>query len=103
MNFSELWKNKYQILEGIKNNTFKTESIELIFDERMKICNTCPKKDDDSKSCLVPGTQPCCSACGCSLAFKLRSLSSSCPDGKWQSIVNELDEDEINNHLNSQK
>ena len=32
-------------------------------------------------NCAASGTQPCCASCGCSLAFKTRSLSSSCPLG----------------------
>jgi hypothetical protein len=52
----------------------------------MKICNLCPKIDKIGFNCGVPGTQPCCSECGCSLSLKLRSLESSCPDpngSKW--------------------
>jgi len=52
----------------------------------MKICKECPKIDTVGLTCMVTGTQPCCSVCGCSLALKLRSLDSSCPhpDGpKW--------------------
>jgi hypothetical protein len=37
----------------------------------------------------MPGTQPCCSDCGCSLGLKLRSPDSSCPhpEGpKWKEV-----------------
>jgi hypothetical protein len=52
----------------------------------MKICNLCPLINKDGKNCGVPGTQPCCSKCGCSLGLKLRAMESTCPhpDGpKW--------------------
>jgi len=52
----------------------------------MKICNLCPLIDIKGSKCAIPGTQPCCSDCGCSLAFKLRAKEAYCthPDGpKW--------------------
>jgi hypothetical protein len=49
--------------------------------------------------CLVPGTQPCCGSCGCSLDYKVHSMSSSCPDGHWDAIMSEEDEDELNKLL----
>jgi len=42
--------------------------------------------DNQGLSCVVTGTQPCCSICGCSLSLKLRSLDSECPHpegAKW--------------------
>lgn len=77
----KIWKAKGQILEGIKNNIFKTEHIEEIARERQKICDTCTSKGD---KCVMPGTAPCCGECGCSLKLKLRSLSSDCPLTKWK-------------------
>ena len=44
--------------------------------------------DKTGSNCALPGTQPCCSKCGCSLGLKLRALDSTCPhqDGpKWGS------------------
>jgi hypothetical protein len=43
----------------------------------------------------MPGTQPCCNLCGCSLSFKTRSLSSSCPDFRWKALISEEDEDNL--------
>jgi hypothetical protein len=43
--------------------------------------------DNIGTSCMIVGTHPCCSACGCSLSMKLRSPDSECahPDGpKWK-------------------
>jgi hypothetical protein len=63
----------------------------------MDICNECPSKDAIGKECMIKGTQPCCMLCGCSLGFKTRSLSSSCPAKKWGSIVSEKKEDQLDN------
>ena len=96
------WKNKKQILEGFVNSVFKREDIEEVSAVRMAVCNTCPLLDLDGSKCLVPGTQPCCSGCGCSLYMKTRSLSSSCPENKWGALVDEIEEHQIEEHLNKQ-
>tara|TARA_R100001015_G_C4611640_1_gene167049 strand:- start:462 stop:812 length:351 start_codon:yes stop_codon:yes gene_type:complete len=98
MDFIKIWKNRRQIAEGIKNNIFKQEHIESLAEQRMQICIKCSKFDITGKDCEVPGTQPCCGICGCSLALKTRALSSSCPDNKpkWNAVVTEEQEDQIN-------
>jgi hypothetical protein len=96
-NFKDLWKNRKQILEGITNSIIRDEFVEHVSSDRMIICDVCPNKDVEGKECLVHGTQPCCSLCGCSLAFKTRSLSSECPDGKWKALMTEEDEDKLDN------
>ena len=51
---------------------------------------------------MVPGTAPCCSQCGCKLAFKVRSLASECPhpDGaKWEALLDEKEEDKLYDEL----
>jgi hypothetical protein len=73
----KIWKNRNQILEGIKNKIFQSKPIEEIANIRLDICKECDHYDVEGTSCLVPGTSPCCSDCGCSLAFKTRSLSSA--------------------------
>ena len=97
MIINELWKNKKAIIEGIVNNTFKKEHVEIIYNQRVLICKQCPKRDDFGSTCLIKGTHPCCSECGCSLKLKLRSLSSACPIGSWDALMTE--EDKINNIL----
>ena len=99
MSLIKLWKNKGQILEGIKNNLFKTEHVEEIHDERMEICKACPAFDEEGTKCYVPGTNPCCGLCGCSLSLKLRSLSSECDDNRWLAILSEEEEDKLNEQL----
>jgi hypothetical protein len=87
-----------EILEGVKNNIVKSEHVEIIARDRMAICTACPFIDLEGSKCFVPGTQPCCSKCGCKLAWKTRSLSSSCGDEenpRWQAIVSVEEEAEI--------
>jgi hypothetical protein len=88
----EIWKNRSKIVEGIKNSIIRDEFVEEVATLRHAICNECPSK---GKKCAVKGTAPCCNECGCSLAFKTRSLSSDCPLGKWQAIATEEEEDKL--------
>lgn len=100
---SVIWKNRSKIAEGIKNSVFKKEHIEEIASSRMEICESCPLIDKSGDECLVSGTEPCCGACGCSLKFKLRSLSSPCGDEdnpRWGSVLSEEDEDLLKESLN---
>ena len=102
MSIKKIWKNRAQILEGIKNSVFKQEHIELIAAERQSICDKCELIDLKGDKCLVPGTKPCCGECGCSLEFKTRSLSSHCqhPKGpRWDAYLTEEEEDTLNAEL----
>lgn len=92
----KIWKNRKQIMEGVKNSIIRDAFVEKVAEERRKICDDCIRKDDEGKSCVVPGTQPCCNLCGCSLSFKTRSLSSDCPDLRWHAVISEEDEDKLN-------
>tara|TARA_R100001443_G_C3300915_1_gene165264 strand:+ start:319 stop:630 length:312 start_codon:yes stop_codon:yes gene_type:complete len=96
-----IFKNRKQILEGIKNNIFKKKHIEDIAEERFSICKNCSFFDTNGKNCTVLGTQPCCSLCGCSLKLKTRSLSSACPESKWLPIMDKDLETKLKNKLNS--
>lgn len=87
--FKEIWKNKWLILEGVKNTIFKKRYVEKVSKERMDICNACDQLDRIGDNCLWEGTQPCCSECGCSLEYKTRSLSSECPLGHWKALEKE--------------
>jgi hypothetical protein len=83
-------------MEGVKNSIIRDAFVEKVAEERRKICDDCIRKDDEGKSCVMPGTQPCCNLCGCSLSFKIRSLSSDCPDLRWHAVISEEDEDKLN-------
>ena len=39
----QIFKNRKEILEGIKNNIFKKEHVEQIADIRLNICKMCEK------------------------------------------------------------
>ncbi len=88
-------KNIDKIYDGIKNNLFKKEYVEVIAESRIKICEACKFYDTKGTDCLAPGTQPCCSVCGCSMTFKSRSMSSECPEGKWEALLTELEEEKL--------
>jgi hypothetical protein len=90
----QIWKERKKILEGIKNTVVRDEFVEDIASLRYNICHDCDQHGDD---CAVPGTSPCCNECGCSLAFKTRSLASECPLGKWQAFATEDEEEELDN------
>ena len=95
MALADAWKNRKQILEGIKNKVFKKEHVESEAKLRWQICIKCGSLDVSGDKCMVPGTQPCCGECGCSLGFKLRSLSSACPLDKWGAVMSEDEEDKL--------
>lgn len=103
-NIIQLWKNKGQIIEGITNSIFKKEDVEEIAEQRHVICktNSCGQYDPKgtSEKAYFPGEESC-GACGCKLAWKLRSLSSSCgltelnQEPLWTAIISEEEEDKL--------
>lgn len=90
----QIWTERHKIMEGIKNTVIRDEFVENVAALRYQECDACPSKGDE---CVIPGTAPCCNECGCSLAFKTRSLSSECPLGKWEALVTEDEEDQLDN------
>lgn len=88
----EIWKNRKLIFQGIWNTIFRKQYVERVAAERLAICYDCEGLDEEGKDCAVPGTQPCCKACGCSLAFKTRSLSASCPYNHWVALEEDDEE-----------
>ena len=95
MNLNKIWKNRKQIYEGIKNSVMRDAFVEEVAEKRMLLCKECPEIDLKGSKCEVPGTQPCCGNCGCSLAFKTRALSSECPIGEWSALMSEDQEDKL--------
>lgn len=91
---TQIWKERHKIMEGIKNTIIRDEFVEEVSVLRYRICDVCPSKGDE---CVVIGTAPCCNECGCSLAFKTRSLASECPLGKWEALVSEEEEEQLDN------
>jgi hypothetical protein len=90
---STIWKNRKQILEGITNKIIRDEFVEDIAKARLEICNNCEFKGN---KCMVAGTGPCCNVCGCSLSLKTRALSDECPQGNWNAVITEEEEDNLN-------
>ena len=105
----EIWKNKMQIAEGIKNLAFKKEHIEQLAQHRKEICKTCiwfnqnqkgkslqelPEvitklKSEEWLGQVLNTKNDKCIHCGCGLgnqSIKLRSTSAACPIGKWQAV-----------------
>lgn len=100
----KILKNRKQILEGIKNKIFKNEHVEAIAKDRWENhCVRCDALDRDGSKCAIKGTQPCCGDCGCSLGLKIRSLSSSCPQGKWGALLTDEEEDALNETLDNEE
>jgi hypothetical protein len=98
-NLIRIWKERNKIAEGVKNNIFKTKHVEDIAFFRNEICRVCEFIDPTGAKCAIPGTQPCCGECGCSLKLKTRSLSSDCPRGFWKAELTEEEEAIVNNQL----
>ena len=86
-------KHLDKVYEGVKNSIWKDEYVEDIANDRYGTCAKCAMFDPKGLHCAMPKSQPCCASCGCSLAFKVRSLSSGCPLGHWKPIMNEQDEE----------
>ncbi|NCD07170.1 MAG: hypothetical protein EOL97_13730 [Spirochaetia bacterium] len=78
------------------NKLFTKDHVEEIANKRYEICKQCKHH---GKECIVPGTGPCCALCGCCLELKTRSLSSDCPEGKWEAVLTEEEEDLLNEQL----
>jgi len=91
-------KNIDKVYEGIKNNVFKKSYIEDIANYRWQQCKTCVHLDIKGDKCAMPGSKPCCAECGCSLAFKTRSVAAECPlkgdDKKWEQVM-EADQEQV--------
>jgi hypothetical protein len=86
MDLKKIWKNRKEIYEGIKNSVIRDDYVEDIAAKRMAICTECSEIDLKGSKCEVPGSQPCCGNCGCSLSFKTRALSTECPLGEWNLV-----------------
>jgi len=95
-NLIQIFKNRKAILQGLYFKFIKFDSyVEDVALARLSICEMCPKIDYVGDKCMVTGSQPCCAECGCSLAFKLRAMSTECPLGKWKAVMSEEQEDKL--------
>jgi len=103
MKLKTVFENRHKILEGIKNKIFKQEHIEVEAGLRWDICKQCEFLDTKGSDCAMPGTQPCCADCGCSLSIKIRSLASECPKKKWSAYLTDDEELELIKQLQDEK
>ena len=114
----EIWKNKAQIAEGIKNLTFKKDHIEELAKFRKQKCESCiwfnknqqnkpfediPEiirklKSEEWIKEITSSNNEKCIHCGCGLgnqSIKLRCTSCSCPINLWQSVTSVEEQKEI--------
>ena len=122
----EIWKNKAQIAEGIKNLAFKQEHIEDLAKFRKSICKQCIwfNKNQKDKSFedipesikrmkskqwideITSSNNDKCIHCGCGLgehSMKLRCLSCACPVGKWQAVTSTQEQQEIEKIIDNEQ
>lgn len=97
-----------EIIEGWRNHLIPPkdlkEVIKKVSEERLEICSTCPKQSENAKA---DGYKTIridlhCTACGCPLASKTKSLSSKCPLGKWEAITTDEERFEIERQINEE-
>ena len=77
------------IISGFTNLAFPNEEVEKIAIARAEVCARCPfavktglySVVKDSRTVTIQGMK--CSECGCNLSAKVRSISDTCPVGKW--------------------
>ena len=98
-NLINAFGNIDKIYEGIKNKVFVKEDVEQIARIRWDICSNCNLFDTKGIFCVVPGSQPCCADCGCILNLKVRSMSASCPKGKWAAFMDKEMEQQLKNNI----
>lgn len=81
-----------EIYDGWKNLLVPSEElkphIEKVATTRLNICNTCEFNSKNDRSINIRFDMHCTN-CGCTLAAKVRSLTSSCPIEKWKAAVKE--------------
>ena len=77
------------IVSGFANLSFPNKNVEEVAMKRAEICGECPSAVKtgvysivrDSRTQKIQGMM--CDECGCNLSAKVRSVSDSCPLGKW--------------------
>lgn len=95
INFSQIyegWRNKLVPPADMK------EMIQQVSNERVTICNGCPFHSKNHKTPLRPDAH--CTDCGCNLEAKSACLSCSCPQDKWDAVVNDKQEELLKNEIN---
>lgn len=94
-----MWENKHHILSAIKNLVFPKEYIEIIAQERLKICKACPLHSSNAKSkgYQTRRRDEHCTHCGCPLSTRTRALQKGCPINNWPAILSDEEAQELAN------
>tara|TARA_R110001632_G_scaffold130303_1_gene244383 strand:+ start:1491 stop:1916 length:426 start_codon:yes stop_codon:yes gene_type:complete len=77
------------IIDGFSHLAFPDKGVEELATKRASICAQCPFAVKTSKYSVVVDNRTkdiqgmACSACGCNLSAKVRSVREYCPKGKW--------------------
>jgi hypothetical protein len=93
--------NFKQIYEGWRNNLIPPASIKELIEttanERIRICELCPKHSANAKLKGYETIRPDahCVECGCTLAAKTKCLSCECPLKKWEAQLTPEQEEHI--------
>jgi hypothetical protein len=106
-----LWKNVRQIYEGWKNDLLPSahmkEQIELISQQRIKICEGCTYHSEVRKRKLGYSSLRMdvhCTHCGCPLSKKTKCLSCSCPLEKplWTAVLTAEEDEKIKTQMSDE-
>lgn len=96
----KIFKKRKEIFEGVLNTINKNEFVETVAAYRLEICEGC---EHYAGECSVPGTGPCCGACGCSISFKTRSMRTVCgmvelgKEPLWLPVLSEEQQEAFDN------
>lgn len=95
INFSQIyegWRNKLVPPADMK------QTIQQVSSERVTICNGCPFHSKHHKTPLRPDAH--CTDCGCNIEAKTACLSCSCPQDKWDAVVDQNEEEQLKKQVN---
>lgn len=91
-----------QILEGWRNSLLPPKALKEIItqaqEERLKECLNCRF----NSSCGEVNLTSYCKSCGCNLKAKTACLSCQCPQGKWEMIIDDGNEKQLDEYLENE-
>jgi hypothetical protein len=93
--------NIAQIIEGWRNKLIPPEHIKDLIkkvrEERTEICNGCEFLSTNRLNYKTIRFDVHCTLCGCPISAKTSCLSCWCDIHKWDAVITEEEEEEINN------
>lgn len=100
MEFMEGWRNHLIPPKDLK------DTINKVSEERLAICSGCPMQSENAKAegKIILRLDVHCTACGCPLTAKTKSLSSKCPlnPPKWEAVATDAERYEIEQQINNE-